>query len=51
MPNHLQIVHATGLGLDEQALAAVSQYTFQPAMRNGSPVAVELNIEVNFQIF
>jgi protein TonB len=37
--------------LDEQAVAAVSQYTFQPAMENGAPVVVELNVEVNFQIF
>ena len=51
MPSHLQILRPTGLGLDEQALAAVSRYTFQPAMLHGKPVAVELNVEVNFQIF
>lgn len=50
-PNHLQILRPLGLGLDEQALAAVSRYTFQPAMEGESPVAVELNVEVNFQIF
>jgi protein TonB len=37
--------------LDEQAVKAVSQYTFQPATENGVPVAVELNVEVNFNIF
>jgi TonB family protein len=51
MPNRVQILRPTGLGLDEQAVAAVSRYTFQPAMQNGTPVAVELNVEVNFQIF
>ena len=50
-PTQLQILRPAGLGLDERALAAVSQYTFQPAMENGSPVPVELNIEVNFQRF
>src|SRR5580698_2238424 len=40
-----------GLGLDERAVAAVSQYTFQPATKDGSPVSVQLNVEVNFQIF
>jgi protein TonB len=50
-PAHVQILRPTGLGLDEQAVAAVAQYAFQPAMENGSPVAVELNVEVNFQTF
>jgi protein TonB len=29
----------------------VRQYKFRPAMENGKPVLVELNVEVNFQIF
>jgi TonB family protein len=48
---HLSVVHAIGLGLDERALAAVQQYKFAPATENGNPVLVELNVEVNFQIF
>ena len=36
---------------DEKALEAVRQYKFKPAMENGKPVLVELNVEVNFQIF
>jgi TonB family protein len=48
---HLSIVHAIGLGLDERALFAVQQYKFAPATQNGKPVLVELNVEVNFQIF
>jgi TonB family protein len=51
IPSHLQILRPAGLGLDEQALKSVSRYTFQPAKQNGSPVAVELNVEVNFQTF
>jgi protein TonB len=39
------------MGLDEKAIEAVQQYRFKPAMENGKPVLVELNIEVNFQIF
>jgi hypothetical protein len=39
------------LGFDEKALAAAQQYRFKPAMQNGAPVLVELNVEVNFQIF
>jgi len=40
-----------GMGLDEKAIEAVKQYKFRPAMEGGKPVLVELNIEVNFQIF
>ena len=49
--SHLSVVRPVGLGLDESALAAVQQYTFAPAMMNGKPVLVELNVEVNFQIY
>jgi protein TonB len=40
-----------GKGLDEKAVDAVRQYRFNPAMEAGKPVAVELNVEVAFQIF
>ena len=50
-PTHLSVVRPLGVGLDEQALAAVRQYTFSPAMFGGKPVAVAMNVEVNFQIF
>jgi TonB family protein len=48
VPSHLQILRPAGLGLDEQAIAAVRQYIFTPATQKGRPVPVDLNIEVNF---
>ncbi|HWB32082.1 MAG TPA: energy transducer TonB [Acidobacteriaceae bacterium] len=51
MPRNVHIVRGVGMGLDENAVAAVKQYRFKPAMENGKPVPVELNVEVNFQIF
>jgi len=39
------------LSLDQAALDAVKQYKFTPATLHGKPVAVYLNVEVNFQIF
>jgi TonB family protein len=39
------------LTLDENALEAVKTYRFAPATFEGKPVAVELNVEVNFRIF
>src|SRR5215471_4406878 len=51
MPSHVRVIRGVGMGLDEKAVEAVRQYRFKPAMENGKPVLVELNIEVNFQIF
>lgn len=50
-PSHVHVLRGVGMGLDEKAVAAVRQYKFKPAMENGRPVLVELNVEVNFQIF
>lgn len=45
------VVRGLGMGLDEKAIEAVQQYKFKPAMENGKPVAVFMNVEINFQIF
>jgi periplasmic protein TonB len=50
-PSHVHVIRGVGMGLDEKAMEAVRQYKFKPAMENGKPVLVELNVEVNFQIF
>jgi TonB family protein len=49
-PEDIRILHPAGLGLDEQAVAAVQQYVFQPAMRAGEPIVVQVNMEVAFSI-
>jgi protein TonB len=51
LPSHVRVIRGVGMGLDEKAVEAVRQYKFRPAMENGKPVLVELNVEVNFQIF
>ncbi|MGH9596804.1 MAG: energy transducer TonB [Edaphobacter sp.] len=51
LPSHVHVVRGVGMGLDEKAAEAVRQYRFKPAMENGHPVLVQLNVEVNFQIF
>ena len=50
-PTHVRVAHGIGMGLDERAVEAVKQYRFKPAMENGKPVAVEMYVVVNFQIF
>jgi len=50
-PVNVSILRPIGLGLDEQAIIAVQSYRFTPAMKDGHAVTVEMNVEVNFQIF
>jgi protein TonB len=50
-PRNVHVLRGVGMGLDEKAVEAVQQYKFKPAMMNGKPVAVYVNVEVNFQIF
>jgi protein TonB len=50
-PQSIHIVRPLGMGLDEKAKEAVAQYKFKPAYYQGHPVAVEVNIEVNFRIY
>jgi protein TonB len=51
MPQNVRVTHGVGMGLDQKAVDAVKQYKFKPAMEHGKPVAVMMNVEVNFQIF
>jgi protein TonB len=50
-PQQVHVTRGVGMGLDDNAVAAVKQYRFKPATENGKPVAVYLNVEVNFEIF
>ena len=47
--SHVSIARPAGLGLDEAAIAAVQQYQFQPATQNGTPVTVDLYLDVTFK--
>ena len=38
-------------GLDKQALAAVRAWKFEPATKDGKPVAVHLNVDVTFRLY
>jgi protein TonB len=42
---------AAALSLDQAAIDAVKKYKFKPATEDGKPVAVYLNVNVNFEIF
>jgi len=50
-PSRLRIAKAAGMGMDEQALLALSHYKFKPATKDGKPITVDLYVDVNFQIW
>ena len=47
---NLRLERGLGMGLDENAMEAVKQWKFQPAVKDGEPVAVSAKIEVNFKL-
>ena len=50
-PRDIRVARTLGLGLDEKAIEAVKTWRFEPAMKDGKPVAVAVNIEVNFHLY
>ena len=46
----LEIVRPLGLGLDESAAEKLSEWKYSPAMQDGQPVDVRMNIEIHFEI-
>lgn len=46
----MRVGRSLGMGLDEKAVTAVSQWRFAPGTKDGEPVAVEATIEVNFRL-
>jgi len=47
----LQVNRPLGLGLDEMAIAAIRTWTFEPARKDGQPVAVSVVVEVTFRLY
>lgn len=44
------VIKSLERSLDQQAIAAVKTWTFEPATKDGKPVAVHLHAEVSFRI-
>ncbi len=51
MPQNVHVVKKLDYGLSENAVDAVKQYRFKPAMKDGMPVAVMMNVEVAFHLY
>ncbi len=50
-PREIKLSRSLGLGLDEKAMEAVNKWKFEPALKDGKPVAVAINVEVQFRLY
>ena len=48
-PQNLKVARSLGMGLDQKAIEAVRQWKFEPAMKDGRPVAVQINVGSKLQ--
>lgn len=49
-PQDVHVVRSLGMGLDQEAIAAVKQYRFKPAKYQGRSVSVQMVIDVDFRL-
>ncbi|HTS37898.1 MAG TPA: energy transducer TonB [Candidatus Solibacter sp.] len=50
-PTNIRVLGSLGMGLDEKAIEAVKNWKFEPAMKDGHPVRVEIAVEVDFHLY
>ena len=50
-PGEIAIARPIGVGLDENAIASIRKASFAPALKNGKPVPVMLDLLVQFRIY
>lgn len=50
-PSNIRVLSSLGMGLDEKAIEAVKTWRFEPAMKDGHPVRVEIAVEVDFHLY
>ena len=50
-PTNIRVASSLGMGLDEKAIEAVKNWRFEPSMKDGHPVRVEIAVEVEFHLY
>ncbi len=51
MPQNVRVLQKLDYGLTEKAIEAASKYRFKPAMKDGMPVSLRIQVEVEFHLF
>jgi protein TonB len=47
----IRVARTLGLGLDEKAMEAVKTWKFEPAIKDGKPVALQITVDVTFRLY
>jgi TonB family protein len=50
-PRDIKVVRKLGMQLDEKAVEAVRNWTFEPARKDGEAVAVRIEVEVSYHLY
>jgi len=50
-PYNIRVRQSLGMGLDQQAIAAVKNWRFRPATFQGQPVATQIAVQVDFHLY
>jgi TonB family protein len=50
-PGEIAVARPIGFGLDENAVEAIRKASFEPAVKDGKPVPVLLDLVVQFRIY
>ncbi len=50
-PRDIRVARGLGFGLDAKAVEAVKRWQFQPALKDGRPVDVQISVEVEFHLY
>lgn len=50
-PRDIRVIRGLGFGLDAKAVEAVRQWRFQPALKDGRPVDVQISVQVDFHLY
>jgi TonB family protein len=50
LAHDVKITKSLGMGLDENSVTAVRSWKFEPARKNGIPVAAQITVEISFRL-
>ena len=50
-PYNIRVRQSLGMGLDQQAIAAVRNWRFRPATFQGQPIATQIAVQVDFHLY
>jgi TonB family protein len=48
---NVRVIKSMGHDLDESSMTAVRKWKFEPAMKAGAPIAVQVNVETTFRLY